>query len=80
MVWRSVLGDHTLAFPVTSRRHRAFSVRYGRVWVEDLGSRHGTRPNGEPAEGPLALHDGHRLDLDCLLFDVRLSKRNGQQY
>jgi pSer/pThr/pTyr-binding forkhead associated (FHA) protein len=65
--------DHWLACPFISRRHCAFSVRDGRVWVEDLGSRHGTRVNGEPVEGRRPLRDGDRLDLGCLPFEVRRS-------
>src|SRR5262249_22159278 len=48
------------------------SVRDGRVYVEDLGSRNGTRLNGEPLTGPRPLGDGDRLDLYYLPFQVRL--------
>jgi hypothetical protein len=65
--------DHQLACPVISRRHCAFSVRDGQVWVEDLGSRHGTYLNGQPVEGLRPLHDGDRLDLAYVPFEVRLS-------
>jgi pSer/pThr/pTyr-binding forkhead associated (FHA) protein len=70
--------DHRLACRFVSRRHCGFSVRGGRVWVEDLGSRNGTRLNGQPVEGPRPLHDGDRLDLACLPFEVRLSSPSGQ--
>ena len=65
--------DHQVACPAISRRHCAFLVRGGRVWVEDLGSRHGTHLNGEPVEGLRPLHDGDRLDLAYVPFEVRLS-------
>jgi hypothetical protein len=68
--------DHQLACPVISRRHCAFSVRGGRVWVEDLGSRHGTRLNGQPVEGLRPLHHRDRLELACLPFEVRLSAQS----
>jgi pSer/pThr/pTyr-binding forkhead associated (FHA) protein len=70
--------DYQLACPVISRRHCALSLREGRVWIEDLGSRNGTRLNGQPVVGLISLHDGDQLDLTCLLFDVQLSGRNGQ--
>src|SRR5262249_23890473 len=65
--------DHRLACPFISRRHSAFSVRGGQVWVEDLGSRYGTHVNGQPVEWLQPLRDGDRLDLGYLLFEVRLS-------
>ena len=73
VVGRDSKCDHQLAFPVISRRHCAFSVRGGRVWVEDLGSLHGTLLNGQPVQGRRSLRDGDRLDLACLSFEVRLS-------
>jgi hypothetical protein len=70
--------DHRLACRFISRRHCGFLVRGGRVWVEDLGSRHGTHLNGQPLEEGRPLHDGDRLVLGCLPFEVRLSSRSGQ--
>jgi pSer/pThr/pTyr-binding forkhead associated (FHA) protein len=70
--------DHQLAWPFISRRDCAFLVRSGRVWVEDLGSRHGTRLNGQPVEGPRQLHDGDCLELACVPFQVRLSSRSSK--
>jgi CheY-like chemotaxis protein len=43
------------------------------VWVEDLGSRNGTRLNGEPVAGARPLADGDRLELARLAFRVRLT-------
>jgi pSer/pThr/pTyr-binding forkhead associated (FHA) protein len=65
--------DHRLAIPHISRRHCAFSVRGGQVWVEDLGSRNGTRLNGQSVEGLQPLHDGDWLELGYLPFKVRLA-------
>ena len=64
--------DHRIDDPTISRRHCAFSLRGRRVWVEDLGSRNGTRLNGEPLTEPRPLGDGDRLDLYYLPFQVRL--------
>jgi CheY-like chemotaxis protein len=61
-----------LADPLVSRRHCELSLRDGRVWVEDLGSRNGTAVNGEPLEGARPLADGDRLDLADCPFLARL--------
>jgi CheY-like chemotaxis protein len=55
-----------------SRRHCAISVRDGRVWVEDLGSRNGTRLNGAPVQAPCPLGDGDQLEVAHQCFHVRL--------
>jgi pSer/pThr/pTyr-binding forkhead associated (FHA) protein len=57
---------------VISRRHCAFSLRDGQVWVEDLGSRNGTRLNGEPVAQPRQVVDGDALQLASFTFLVRL--------
>jgi hypothetical protein len=71
--------DHQLACAAISRRHCAFTVKGGRVWVEDLGSRHGTRLNGQLVEGLRPLHHGDRLELAYLPFEVRLSGRSAKK-
>jgi hypothetical protein len=65
--------DHRLGSAHISRLHCAFSVRGGQVWVEDLGSRNGTRLNGRLVEGLQPLHDGDWLELGNLPFKVRLA-------
>jgi CheY-like chemotaxis protein len=65
--------DHRINDPTISRRHCAFTARGGRVWVEDLGSRNGTRLNGEPLTEARPLGGGDRLDLHHLHFQVRLA-------
>ena len=77
-----VVGRHTacdlfLGHPMVSRRHCALSLRDGRVWVEDLGSRSGTRLNGEPLAGARPLKDGDRLEVAHLPFRVRLAEPVG---
>ena len=61
-----------LTYPLVSRRHCALSLRGGRVWAEDLGSRNGTAVNGEPLRGARPLADGDRLDLADCRFLARL--------
>jgi predicted component of type VI protein secretion system len=74
-----VLGRHTgcdlfLGHPMVSRRHCALSLRDGRVWVEDLGSRNGTRLNGQPLATPRPLEDGDQLEVAHLPFRVRFPR------
>ncbi len=61
-----------LADPLVSRRHCALTLREGRVWVEDLGSRNGTYLNGTPLEEALPLDDGDRLEVARLVYRVGL--------
>jgi CheY-like chemotaxis protein len=65
-------GFH-IADPLVSRQHCILTLRQGLVWVEDLGSRNGTRINGEPLEQGCPLHDGDRLDVAHRSFRVRLA-------
>ena len=64
--------DHQVACPAISRRHCAFLVRGGRVWVEDLGSRNGTLLNEAPLTEARPVADGDRLRLARLTFHVQL--------
>jgi pSer/pThr/pTyr-binding forkhead associated (FHA) protein len=69
---RSSTCDHRLDDVVISRRHCAFSLRDGRVWVEDLGSLNGTLINGEPVVEPRPLGQGDALQLAHFTFLVHL--------
>jgi predicted component of type VI protein secretion system len=53
---------------LVSRRHCLFSLRGGRTWVTDLGSRNGTFLNGKPVHHARPLADGDRLDIADLPF------------
>jgi pSer/pThr/pTyr-binding forkhead associated (FHA) protein len=55
-----------------SRRHCLLSLRGGQVWVEDLGSRNGTRLNDEALVGPRPLASWDRLELPQHCYLVRL--------
>jgi predicted component of type VI protein secretion system len=55
-----------------SRRHCTFSVRDGRVWVEDLNSQNGSRLNGERFTGARPLAEGDVLQVGYLAFHVRM--------
>jgi pSer/pThr/pTyr-binding forkhead associated (FHA) protein len=63
--------DHRINDPMISRRHCAFSLRDGRVWVEDLASRNGTRLDGEPVHAPRPVADGATLQVADWTFVIR---------
>ncbi len=60
--------DRRVHHPRVSRRHCAFWLRDDRAWVEDLGSRNGTRLNGEALTKASPLAEGDRLDMGGLPF------------
>jgi pSer/pThr/pTyr-binding forkhead associated (FHA) protein len=53
-----------------SRRHCRLRVRDGYLTVEDLGSRNGTRLNGEEVEGQQVVRPGDRLRVGPVTFIV----------
>ncbi len=55
-----------------SRRHALLTIRDGQAVLEDLGSRHGTRVDGEPLLGPVALADGARIELGRVSMVLRV--------
>src|SRR5262249_28064654 len=57
---------------MVSGRHCALWVRSGWTAVRDLGSTNGTFLNGERVADERELHDGDRLQVGPLIFDVRL--------
>lgn len=57
-----------------SRQHCRFECRGDELWIEDLGSRSGTRINGRPLSGGTKLAD---RDLIELSDDSRIVVRNG---
>jgi len=50
-----------IADPQLSRRHCQFTFEDGRLFVQDLGSRNGTRVNGELIRDKTLLRDGDRV-------------------
>jgi len=64
--------DYRIDHPMISRRHCAFSLRDGQVWVEDLASRNGTRLNGETVLPPRPVGHGDVLEVARLPLVVRL--------
>jgi pSer/pThr/pTyr-binding forkhead associated (FHA) protein len=72
VIGRSRACDLRLADPMISRRHCAFSLRDGQVWVEDLASHNGTRLDGERLRGPRPVATGAVLQLSRWTFTIRL--------
>jgi pSer/pThr/pTyr-binding forkhead associated (FHA) protein len=58
--------------PMISKRHCAVLQRDDKAFVRDFGSTNGTFVNDEPVKGEVELHDGDRLKMGPLLFDVKL--------
>jgi hypothetical protein len=52
-----------LAVPECSRMHARISFRAGQFWIEDLGTLNGTRVNGKPIEGAVALREGDCIEV-----------------
>ena len=57
-----VLYDHSV-----SRHHARLRVDGGRVTVEDLGSKNGTRVNGEPVAGETLVRHGAEIQFGDLV-------------
>jgi pSer/pThr/pTyr-binding forkhead associated (FHA) protein len=71
--------DYHLDNLLVSRRHCAFSVRGGRVWIEDLGSRNGTHLNGDALTEARPLEDGDLLQFASLSFQIRFQQTPPEQ-
>ncbi len=67
--------DQVVDLAFISRRHCCFFTRDGEVWVQDLGSRNGTRLNGETVQSARQVKDGDQLALGQLALKVRLPAR-----
>jgi DNA-binding winged helix-turn-helix (wHTH) protein len=57
--------------PKISRRHARLTIEEGRVWLEDLGSRNGTRLNDQQVGGKARLADGDRIGFGSFLLVFR---------
>ncbi|MFI5301628.1 MAG: FHA domain-containing protein, partial [Polyangiales bacterium] len=53
----------TIDDPLVSREHARVEVRGEQVFFHDLGSRNGSKVNGNHVTGSLELHDGDRLRI-----------------
>jgi DNA-binding winged helix-turn-helix (wHTH) protein len=68
-------GDDAVAWidsPLSSRRHARILVADGRATLEDLGSKNGTRLNGERVESPTVLADRDELKVGDVVLVFRV--------
>jgi eukaryotic-like serine/threonine-protein kinase len=72
VVGRAAECDVVLKSPAVSRRHCQLVRTGGQMFVEDLGSSHGTRVNGTPVLTRVRLSHGDRLEIAAHRFDVVL--------
>ncbi|MBX3048791.1 MAG: FHA domain-containing protein [Anaerolineales bacterium] len=60
-----LLGDDTV-----SSQHARLSFHHDQWWLEDLGSRNGTRLNGEPLSAPVVLADQDQIFCGQVGFTI----------
>lgn len=60
------------ASPIISRRHCAFLIRNGKVYLKDIGSTNGVEVNGKKITGATVLHHGDHIHLDPLSFVIHI--------
>jgi pSer/pThr/pTyr-binding forkhead associated (FHA) protein len=63
LVGRAPNADVRIADPRVSRLHARMEMRDDGVYVEDLGSRNGTRVDGEPIAGSRRLQAGDEIGV-----------------
>jgi len=61
-------NEIVVADPSVSREHARIFPRAGDWWIEDLGSRNGTRVNGVDLPGPAALASGDQVKIGRAVF------------
>jgi len=67
---RSSACDVHIADASVSRRHAEISRRGDRFFIQDLGSRNGTRVNGNEVREPLEIGPGDRIEIGDLTLSV----------
>jgi pSer/pThr/pTyr-binding forkhead associated (FHA) protein len=60
------------ASPLISKRHCALIQRDGKWFVRDFDSTNGTQVNDEPVKGEREIHNGDRLKIGPIAFEVRI--------
>ena len=58
-----------------SRSHARLARQEGRVFIEDLGSTHGTRVNGQVLRGQVELKDGDEVLIGSTLLRLRRKEK-----
>jgi adenylate cyclase len=70
-VGRAEENDIALTGTAVSRRHAQFEVREGQLYIEDLGSRNGSKLNGQTLKGTATLRPGDVVSLGENTLTVR---------
>jgi pSer/pThr/pTyr-binding forkhead associated (FHA) protein len=78
MLGRDPASDLPLADEAVSARHAMMSFHHGQWWIEDLGSRNGTRLNAQPLEGATVLAHGDEIACGKSRIEVNLQVDSGQ--
>jgi pSer/pThr/pTyr-binding forkhead associated (FHA) protein len=68
-------SDLPLADEAVSVRHALVSFHHGQWWIEDLGSRNGTKLNAERLEGPTVLAHGDEIACGHARIKVNFGTR-----
>ena len=69
----TVFIDHVSA----SRRHAQITIVGGTATIEDLGSKNGTRVDGERIETAASLADGSQIRIGSVRMDFRIFPLSG---
>jgi pSer/pThr/pTyr-binding forkhead associated (FHA) protein len=75
---RDPASDLPLADEAVSARHAVMTFHHGQWWIEDLGSRNGTRLNAQPVEGATVLTDGDQIGCGKSRIEVNLRLDSGE--
>lgn len=67
LIGRDETCNIVLTSPTVSRRHCRVAERLGEVWLEDLGSTHGTQVNGKQRK-EVRLVDGDLIELGGMVL------------
>jgi predicted component of type VI protein secretion system len=76
LLGRSPYCSIVLADPKVSREHAAIRVSTSGLVIQDLGSRNGTRVNGERLAGERALEPGDRIEIGNQRMRIEASSRS----
>lgn len=69
---RSAANTVHLPDDYASLHHALLSLRTGRWWLEDMGSRNGTTLNGQPLQGPTVISAGDVVGIGRVELKVEL--------
>lgn len=71
MLGRGSDAEVAIMAPTVSRHHAVLRGHHGEVWVEDVGSKSGSRLNGEPLQSARRIRPGDTLELGGVRLKVR---------